>query len=343
MDEAINLVAIGFKPSLSPFKIGIPPTIADARSPACLMITISTSKGLIKVENWDEIQNRFGFVKDLDASAHKLDTIIGRYKFEDKVACGLSHCRTLHSRGYIVTTKDGHETNIGKDCGRKYFGVDFEILANQFDRDLTEQENREFLWNFKLRLPELRARIEAMRKGAKGADWVHRYSDLLITPSTRCPKEISRQVADMVKTKSNSLIISREATEQEIQKMENDQKKSLPRPHYVHETIAQIAGLEALYPENNLKKLLVLDLEENIKALNDLNIDLLSFEQLSRWKRWAGTVENVLESATSIVSTGHVLLTYKNLKPLVNVLTDYREIPLFEGFLAALNGTPVHS
>jgi hypothetical protein len=111
------------------------------------MITISTEKGLIKVSDWSEITGRVGFLKRLNPAEHELASILGRYVFPDKVNCGLSHCGTEHAKGYIVTTKDGHETNIGKDCGKKYFGVDFQVMANRFDRDMTEQENRETLWN----------------------------------------------------------------------------------------------------------------------------------------------------------------------------------------------------
>ncbi len=107
------------------------------------MITLNSDRGLVQIDSWTDIETRPGFVKDLDPTAHKLKSIIGRYVFSDRIRCGLSNCHTPHAKGYIVVTEDGHETNIGKDCGKTYFGVDFEILSGQFERDLAASQNRE--------------------------------------------------------------------------------------------------------------------------------------------------------------------------------------------------------
>jgi hypothetical protein len=105
------------------------------------MITLNSERELISVEAWADIEARPGFVKDLNPAEHTLHAIIGRYLFKNRIQCGLSDCRTPHGKGYIVVTKDGGETNIGKDCGRTYFGVDFEQLARKFDRDLRVRGN----------------------------------------------------------------------------------------------------------------------------------------------------------------------------------------------------------
>lgn len=131
------------------------------------MITLSTEKGLTKVDDWDSIIARAGFIVSLNPLEHELKSILGRYVFQEKVPCGLSNCKTPHNRGYIVVTKDGRETNIGKDCGKNYFGVDFQVMANKFERDITEQDNREALWTFTLKLDELEQRISALRSEKK--------------------------------------------------------------------------------------------------------------------------------------------------------------------------------
>jgi hypothetical protein len=61
----------------------------------------------------------------------------------------------LHSRGYPVATKDGWLTNIGKDCGRICFGVDFETMSRQFDKDIAAKESRERIWSFSFRADEI--------------------------------------------------------------------------------------------------------------------------------------------------------------------------------------------
>jgi len=116
------------------------------------VITLSKDNGFVKVERWEDIESLPGFVSNLNPSEHKLKAIIGRYIFKDYIQCGLSNCHTPHGKGYIATTMDGLSINIGKDCGKKYFGVDFETLSNKFDRDYTEAENRERLWSFSFKI-----------------------------------------------------------------------------------------------------------------------------------------------------------------------------------------------
>src|SRR5580704_1957839 len=100
------------------------------------MITINTDKGLFRIQTWADVSTRPGFTPNLDPVAFPLKAIIGRYVFGDQVRCGLKNCHTMHNRGYIVTAASGQETNIGKDCGKTYFSVDFEHVKRQFDLDM---------------------------------------------------------------------------------------------------------------------------------------------------------------------------------------------------------------
>ena len=93
------------------------------------MIVLNTGKELVRLESWADIEGRPGYSDNLDPSQHKLSAILGQYAFSAQIRCGLSNCHTPHHRGYLVVTQSGRETNIGKDCGKTYFGVDFEALA----------------------------------------------------------------------------------------------------------------------------------------------------------------------------------------------------------------------
>ncbi|WOD14376.1 hypothetical protein [Paraburkholderia kirstenboschensis] len=147
------------------------------------MITLNGDKELIRVENWEAIEARPDFDGQLDPAAHELAAIIGSYLFSDYIACGLSNCRTPHGRGYLVVTKDARVTNIGKDCGARYFGVDFEDMSRQFDRDIAANENRERLWSFAFQLDTVAADVVRIRKGEgsePGADWLYKRSRALL-------------------------------------------------------------------------------------------------------------------------------------------------------------------
>jgi hypothetical protein len=303
---------------------------------ALTMITISTEKGLIKVDDWTTITERPGFLTRLDRSDHELAAILGRYVFPEKVHCGLSDCGTPHAKGYIVTTKDGHETNIGQDCGRKFFGVEFQTLANQFDRAIAEQENRELLWNFTFQLEDLEAKIDALRGPSRGADWIHKHSQALINPSPRMPLAVIRKMSSLAKTKSNVVSLQRRATEQEVEDLETIQRRKIERPHYIDEPVALIVGVEVLYPENDLRHLLVFELEEKIKDFKGKNPDLMTFEQLTKWRKWAVSVDGVMDTASSAMGYGRELLTTKNLEPLLKIIEVGQDRAQFRTYLDAI-------
>jgi hypothetical protein len=301
------------------------------------VITLNTNKGLVKIESWDEIELRPGFVRDLNPADHKLDSIIGRYIFKEKIRCGLSICHMPHAKGYIVTTTDGHETNIGKDCGKREFGVDFDTLSKKFDRDITQAENRERLWSFSFQLEELENRTAELRQSKKGADWVYKHTQPLVNHNRGCPGEVVRRISSMIKTRTNIISTQREATKQEIEDHEAIEKRTLPRPYYIDVPIAELAGVEALYPENDLRQILVKDLDTNIRQFREKDIDRLTFEQLNYWVKWVSSVEITMERAGVVVAQGHKLLSLVNLSPFLKVLTSQDDANHFRSYLRGLS------
>jgi hypothetical protein len=233
----------------------------------------------------------------------------------------LTNCHTPHIRGYIVSTKDGRETNIGKDCGKNYFGVDFETLTRQFDQDITDKENRERLWSLRFQTEELRNQIRTLRSQDRGADWVFHTSRPLVESGRALPGEVVRKLASMIKTRQNVVVEERQASEQEIEQMEVTRGRKLPRPQFVEVPIAQIDGMEALFPENDLRQLLVLNLDQELNAFEILDIDSASSATLSHWNKWAGSITPTLDRAAAAVEIGRRLLREENLQPLARLTT----------------------
>lgn len=300
------------------------------------MIVLNTAKELAKIEDWADIVSRPGFTTELDPQAHNLESIIGRYAFRDMIRCGLSNCHTSHTKGYIVTTKDGCETNIGKDCGRTYFGVDFETLSAKFDRDITEKENRDKLWSFSFGADELKSRVALIRQQTRGADWVYHHSRPLLDSSKEFSSTVVRLLKSMVKMRNPTLTVQREATEQEVENLEASQNQRLPRPHYLDERISEIDGFDALYPENDLRSLLVFEVEEKLKLFEKQDIDVMSYEELRRWAKWTGTIDATLEKANQMVTSGRRLLTPANLEPLSRILGPTEDVGPFRKYMRTL-------
>lgn len=210
-----------------------------------------------------------------------------------------------------MVTKDGQETNIGKDCGRNYFGVDFETLSNKFDRDMTEKENREKLWNFFWKVDEIQAKVNALRAGDFGADWI--YKQITALQNLRDVQgKITRALSKMTKARDPRMTRERQATEEEIEQLRQAGRR-IQRPMYVSEPLGELAGLEALFPENNLKAILIDDVSVQLKAFADVDIDALAFEPLSKWARWFGGLDATFDKAAQVIRSGRALLTHTNL------------------------------
>ena len=133
------------------------------------------------------------------------------------------------------------------------------------------------------------------------------------------------------------MTIERHATKEEIAEIEVREGRKIRRPHVVSESIGRVAGLEALYAENDLRELLVLDLGEHIREFRDVDIKSLTESALKRWVKWATGVEATLERGIVILRAGQALLTAGNLDPLVQTLTTSDEKKQFRAFLQALS------
>lgn len=193
-----------------------------------------------------------------------------------------------------MVTKSGLETNIGKDCGKKHFGVDFNDMSHQFERDVTEKENREALWSFHFKLDEVLQAIDGIRRAERGADWVHRRSRPLVELNKGCPEPIVRCIGDMLKTGNSIVSVPRRATNEEADAEEARTGRRVQQPYYIDEPVGQISNLDVLDRENDLREILILDLEMKCKELPDQDIDTMTYEQLSRWVKWVGTVHEEL-------------------------------------------------
>lgn len=299
------------------------------------MIVLNTAKELVRLESWDDIEGRPGYSDELDPSQHKLSSIIGQYAFQAQIRCGLSNCHTPHNRGYLVVTQSGRETNIGKDCGKRYFGVDFENLAVRFDRDMREKLARENVGNFLLRLDETQQRLKDVLDGDRAGAWVYKTSQPLLEPARGVPSDIVRAVAAMLKTGQSLLTKDRPASERETQIAEAGGNR-VKRPHMITEPIAEIRGLDALREENNLRKLLMVDLDTNLKALEGLNVDTMQPADVMRWSKWVNSVDAGFDRAEAAIRSGRELLTVENLSPFEEILKEPADRQRFNAFLKGL-------
>lgn len=96
----------------------------------------------------EDITSRPQWRASLDPRQHRLARILGDYHFPKSLewSCGLSTCRQVHQKGFVVQTEDGLETHIGKDCGVNHFQlVSWEAERARFRRAKSDAELRQYL------------------------------------------------------------------------------------------------------------------------------------------------------------------------------------------------------
>lgn len=301
------------------------------------MITLNTDRGLIRLENFNDVFEIPGFTVDVDPKESKLESIIGNYQEKDLVRCGLSSCHTKHGKGYLVKVEDGTVTNIGKDCGKTHFGVDFESMSRQMDRDIEYKERRENLKAFQSLIPDYQENVNDLRTQESGADWLYGNIKKLTTPGKDVPDSVVEITRKVRLTRNPELTRPRFATSEEVKQIEVAERRKIEGPYYIDEPVGRLQGIAALYPENDLRDLLVLGLEKLFKELEELDVDSLTSPQLRANINRATSADSQLRQAQNAIAEGRRLLQAENLLQLMQFTEDQDEERLFANFLKALN------
>lgn len=304
------------------------------------MITLNTDKGLVRIERWDDLESRPGFEPVLDPKTIKLREIIGRYIFPFDIPCGLSNCRTLHKHGFLVAATDGRETNLGRDCGRREFGTDFQSLSRVFVAAERAQRNREFLWAVRYRLPAITAEVATLKTGELSAGWLYSRISQLTGRSGSLPLSIVNAVRQAVRRGDGALMVQRAATEEEREALSaavdvTGLGRRSPVSHFVEVHAGQLDGFSALSPANGLREILIA-IEPFLLTLADADIDGLADKKLRELSKLAADLEPNLERLRVVVSASKRLLLRQNIQQLSQFATSRAEQKLFDAFLRDL-------
>lgn len=300
------------------------------------MITFNTENGLVRIKSWAEVEEVPSFTSVLDPRASPLKSILASYAFLDRHPCGLKSCRTGHGIGYVVQTVRGDVTNIGHQCGKKHFSVTFTRMAKAHDRDLRAQVQRELLVAFQHQAPELLARIETMREGPTGASWIARTLMALKDRTSGLPERVAARLNALVRSRDGTLTIGREATADEITRMRNQGKRIGPGPTYVDEVVGHLDGLACLYPQNDLRELLVKRSTHHLQTLVSLDVATVTDRHRRTLAKQVLDIEPALTQAAEAIAHGHRFLTKANIGKLAAIAhsrEDRRQVLAFASTL----------
>lgn len=305
------------------------------------MITLSSERGLVRIESSDDIESRPGFAAQVDPRSVKLREIIGSYTFDAMIPCGLATCQQPHGNGFLVVTDDGRETNIGRICGKRYFSAEFTRMSRIFLQAIRAQQNRELLGALKHRLPSLKAQVVALKSERYGANWIYSHINQLTGHSVALPTPVINAVRQAIRRGDGVLITERAATKQEredrsaaadIKGLEHMRRNA---PVFIEEHVGQLEGFGALAPGNGLREILG-TIDPVLSILPETDIDSLPDKKLRELSKVGAELDANLERLSTVLAAGRRLLTRKNIEQLDRFTTNVAEVRALNQFLREL-------
>ncbi|EKZ3176186.1 TPA: hypothetical protein N0H29_000594 [Pseudomonas aeruginosa] len=260
-----------------------------------------------------------------EKTGRELLEILGAYIFPDtkSVKCGIRNCRTPHRRGYLISTTDGLETNIGNVCGKKHLGAIFTEKTSQYRKKQAYQRNLEQFHIVKSRVQELWGELDELKLAAE------RVSKLKIILN-KCHPNVVRALINrskvndavlgasipMTREEAERLYVheAKESVDGKVQTFEAWLAKGWPKKKVV---AGQIAGLK--FWTNDLHKALrqeILSPAEELRNMDVNSVDQLSLRRLAEFSRWSQQLDANMERARIIISDGEAFFELQNIKML---------------------------
>lgn len=305
------------------------------------MITLTTDKGIVRIESWDDILSRPGFLQSVDPKAIKLKNIIASYDFEAMVPCGLANCHQPHGKGFLVVTECGHETNLGNVCGKKNFSVTFTRMKHAHLNELRAQENREALHAAQSRLDGMREEVAALRGGDHGATWIHGRVSLLLGKRVGLPSSVTALVRDLSRRPDGAIFSDKavsqadQADRQAAQEVAGLDRRA-PLQRFERVRVGNLDGHIALQPNLCLREIVVLTIEPFLESISNVDIDKLSQHALRKLAKSAGEWNSTIQRLRDAVTAGTRLLTKANITQLKGSLSDRKDRAALQEFIDAL-------
>ncbi len=240
----------------------------------------------IRFRSAQEFMDRPLWRRDVNPSTLNPERIIGDYEFTEAEAltCGLSGCHREHWHGFVVATRDGFETHIGRDCAKRHCGLNWGELQSQFRKEADDRDRR--LWldgMLTVRDSMLTEAISISREIDTITQEVKDVLDLL-----RKERDIDRAFRDAQRS-GGTIRVEREVDKDTAERMGL-------KEHERHqlETVGSIAAIGVTIPPPGSstlpgKRIFLALKDQAIPVLNGLNTE--SLRNLSHRKRQEKTAE----------------------------------------------------
>ncbi|MCW2485963.1 hypothetical protein J5069_08650 [Candidatus Symbiopectobacterium sp. NZEC127] len=304
------------------------------------MLYVKEGGVLLKLDDWEQIYSRPNYVQDLDLKGKNLKALIGYYKNEPPRTCGIKSCHATHMKGGIVVTEDDLETCIGHICGSKIFKEKFDVLIQQIEKEVDFEIYKEAVATRKSRLFDYWRQAADLTSGTTGILRLAEKIALLRDPLSVgrfASMELIRMAANQ-----NSKVAKEEWVQKEEKELTEEEKKD-GKPKYKLEylIVGQIRHVDLMLSSNDMKKLYQEEIEEVLRALQNLDLDKASKRQITSIGRAASAIEVRITRAKELKERAIEFLTRENLFPLYEKMlpmdtVSKNDLSLYENFINSL-------
>jgi hypothetical protein len=272
-----------------------------------LIVLNEDGKSFVQISSWEDVATRPGFQTPINKDQIKLKAIIGKYRLEPIHACGISSCRTKHGKGYLVVCENGVETNIGHDCGREIFGVEFTTLENIFNRETNAQRYREVIKEALNKIDTYSNKIINLKESDKSGYWC--YQQIHWYMNSGFENQTLKALKQKAKAKENRIYRLRRLDDREL-----EIAKEIGN-FETHEKIqiATISGIAAIKNYKKLKKILDVHLGQELESFKVIEPDQLEFADLKHWHNWINRLEKRIIECNEIIDDCLRFLSQSNI------------------------------
>ena len=281
-------------------------------------MNISVSKKhFLRINTWDDIYKMSGYTDSLDPKKEKLKQVINKYELPNKGKCGLSNCRTPHNIGCIVETESGRLTNLGNDCGKKYFGENFTSLSNKLSKEIDYSNKIENIKLAKLNIAENYRKLNEIE-----ADW-KRIESVYRAIKSEGLDGLYDKLEQMKHSKSSIIAIQRRATKSEIELEEVRTGKDVQNPFYISDNLGDLKGLNYLTNRTKIKTI-ILNNKIALERLNNFDEDKTTLKELSKMIKENEKLNDSVREAHCIITDGFKLFSADNMRQFTPLISSKR-------------------
>lgn len=262
-------------------------------------------------------------------ASRRFGSVICPTDFSESAPCGIASCRTPHLHGYLITTSDGQETNIGSHCGKKHFGIEFTKQRRLVDQALIRSRRIASIRELQAVLPNLISQLDSLE-----AD--HRS---LVELKQRLMGAIGADVFSFLKVRAdrgnNVVTRPRPMTKKEadiyFETSNRHQGDGLGWPTK-DEPVATLEGLA--YIKAKAKDIILLNLVEPLRNLAQIkgdDLETMKSRELGMWSKLVGDLPVRISQAQEVVQAGWRFFAPANIQSLTHIGADANTLrPMIE-------------